>query len=223
MNPLEKISITLDEIQIKRNLIDVEISNLIYWCNQNRKEIRKLFPEKNKIYQITDIKSAYNFTRYDYLVEKLKDGLDGIYYFKPTVTGFYPERDIEYRSLPTVKGQLLDANFKIIEAYGFEKIEIIYLKDIDKTINPNNKHTKVYIMIDKNTSLYKIGRSKNPSIREKTLQSEKPTIELLYQWDAKISDEGKLHDMFENKRIRGEWFNLDYNDLLTIKSFFYEN
>mgnify|MGYP000884813906 FL=1 len=37
--------------------------------------------------------------------------------------------------------------------------------------------SKCYILKDHNTGLYKIGKSVNPVFREKTLQSEKPTIE----------------------------------------------
>ena len=74
-------------------------------------------------------------------------------------------------------------------------------------------------MIDKNTGYYKIGRSVNPSIREKTLQSEKPTIEMLFNHDAEVKDEKELHNMFSEKRIRGEWFDLNGSDLCKIKDY----
>jgi hypothetical protein len=74
-------------------------------------------------------------------------------------------------------------------------------------------------MIDKNTGYYKIGRSLKPKFREKTLQSEKPTIELLFSNDAKIKKEKDLHNMFSDKRIRGEWFDLNGSDLTKIKEY----
>jgi hypothetical protein len=74
-------------------------------------------------------------------------------------------------------------------------------------------------MIDDNTKLYKIGRSKNHSYREKTLQSEKPTIEMILNIQTSIHVEKELHEMFKHKRIRGEWFNLTYEDLKEIKDY----
>ena len=75
-------------------------------------------------------------------------------------------------------------------------------------------------MIDKNTGYYKIGRSIRPLYREKTLQSEKPTIEMLFNYDARIKDEIKLHNIFKDKNVRGEWYNLDGTDLQKIKEYF---
>lgn len=70
---------------------------------------------------------------------------------------------------------------------------------------------KTYIMIDHNTGFYKIGKSKNPYFREKTLQSEKPTIEMLLVINQDI--EKVLHQEFSNKRVRGEWFQLECEDV----------
>ena len=75
-------------------------------------------------------------------------------------------------------------------------------------------------MIDKNTGLYKIGRSINPKIRERTLQSEKPTIELLYFREGYDLDEKFLHNFFKDKRVRGEWFDLNFEDRQFIKEYF---
>lgn len=65
---------------------------------------------------------------------------------------------------------------------------------------------KTYLMKDLNTGLYKIGRSKNPAARERTLQSEKPTIKMVKVWDQDI--EKDLHKQYESQRVRGEWFEL---------------
>lgn len=73
-------------------------------------------------------------------------------------------------------------------------------------------------MLDKNTGYHKIGRSYNPEKREKTLQSEKPTIELLFSFNAPVWLENELHLVFENKRIRGEWFDLIEEEVLIIKN-----
>jgi len=75
-------------------------------------------------------------------------------------------------------------------------------------------------MIDKNTNYYKIGFSKNPKYREKTLQSEKPTIELIKKYVGYMYQEKELHDIFSDNRIRGEWFELRDDQLKIIDGYF---
>jgi hypothetical protein len=80
----------------------------------------------------------------------------------------------------------------------------------------------VYLMIDHTNNYYKIGISNKPKYREKTLQSEKPTIELIINKrfpNRKIANsfEQALHQAYSEKRIRGEWFSLDFNDVEDIK------
>ena len=104
---------------------------------------------------------------------------------------------------------------------------ILYFPELDRYVNKHNKNTPkssktyskdtyIYLMIDYNTNYYKIGRSISPLDRERTLQSEKPTIELLDKWEASTYAEKMLHDYFNDKRIRGEWFDLTKNDLKII-------
>lgn len=82
--------------------------------------------------------------------------------------------------------------------------------------------THVYLLYCINTGLYKIGRSINPTFREKTIGSEQPNIEMVFS--SPITDKGsekELHKMFSSKRVRGEWFRLDSSDILTIKNYPY--
>lgn len=79
----------------------------------------------------------------------------------------------------------------------------------------------VYLMHDTSNDYYKIGISNKPYYREKTLQSEKPTIELITSKKFPVrkiaeSIEKSLHSVYENKRLRGEWFELDANDVKNI-------
>lgn len=113
-----------------------------------------------------------------------------------------------------------DAYIQIEEQY---KSHVERITDMAKEFNSirgstgfGNK-TKVYIMIDKNTGYYKIGRSIKPKKRESTLQSEKPTIEMLFYFEATKDLELNLHKHFSSKRVRGEWFNLTNEDLDYIK------
>jgi hypothetical protein len=69
-----------------------------------------------------------------------------------------------------------------------------------------NKYSKTYLIKNKRNGLYKIGRSKDPESREKTLQSEEPNIIIVKVWDKNI--ESELHKMYAKQRLRGEWFEL---------------
>lgn len=78
----------------------------------------------------------------------------------------------------------------------------------------NEAPRKTYIMKDSATGLYKIGKSKNPEYREKTLQSEKPTIKMIKVFESDI--ESDLHKEFADVRVRGEWFKLNKVQLKRI-------
>ena len=92
-----------------------------------------------------------------------------------------------------------------------------FFKDINN--NDTSNEDKVYLMYDFHTDLTKIGYSKNPKIRERTLQSEKPDIILLTYWIADKQVEKELHKKYVHKRVRGEWFNLTFQDYQEIKEF----
>lgn len=80
----------------------------------------------------------------------------------------------------------------------------------------------VYLMVDTTNDYYKIGISNVPEVRERTLQSEKPPIQLIASKkfvDKKtaLSIEKSLHEKYSHKRKRGEWFHLDPNEVDEIK------
>lgn len=88
---------------------------------------------------------------------------------------------------------------------------------------PESETVSVYIMKDNHTGYYKIGISKQPKYREKTLLSQSPSIELMYHKEFIDRDmarvvEKTLHQRFGNKRVRGEWFDLNDYDLASVKS-----
>lgn len=84
---------------------------------------------------------------------------------------------------------------------------------LDNNYN-SKKFQKTYLMKDSNTGYTKIGKAINPKFRERTLQSEKPSISLLAVCESLV--ESELHKKFESKRIRGEWFNLNEYDISEI-------
>jgi len=80
----------------------------------------------------------------------------------------------------------------------------------------------IYLMVDLSNNYYKIGISNKPAYRERTLQSEKPTVEMLCYKEfpnRKIANniEQALHKTYSKKRIRGEWFDLTEKEVTEIK------
>ena len=72
---------------------------------------------------------------------------------------------------------------------------------------PELKPEYVYLMRHVN-GLTKIGFSKNPLVREKTLQAEDPRLEIIFTSESTIATERRLHQIFGDLRRRGEWFDL---------------
>lgn len=93
----------------------------------------------------------------------------------------------------------------------------VYLKDKQFDIQVSRirneiisaSHYKTYLIKDCVNGFYKIGKSRNPRVREKTLQSEAPNIKIVKIFNKDI--EKILHDEYKNQRLRGEWF--DLNDI----------
>lgn len=219
MDVLEELACLTEAIRHEKSILDAMIKNRIKWCQENSYRIKKLYPKLGKIYQIIDDTAAHNY--YSMYGMHLREG---VHYFRPTDIRFYPHKDFqheyEHYKLPTVIGDILDCNLKVIAS---TQVYITSIKEIEKENHPlksGDVFTYVYLMIDKNTGYYKIGRSKRPSFREKTLQSEKPTVELLHSFEAEKKDEKELHSMFSHKRIRGEWFDLSGSDIETVKNYF---
>lgn len=90
------------------------------------------------------------------------------------------------------------------------------------TLISSSEPCYVYLMHDTAKGFHKIGISNNPEYREHTLQSEKPTIELLASkaFPSRLiaeAIESALHKAFGEKRLRGEWFKLDEQDVIDLK------
>ena len=104
-----------------------------------------------------------------------------------------------------------------------EKIENYTPIDEYNNFNDNIKEECfLYLMIDTTNNHHKIGISNNPIYRERTLQSEKPTIELVTSKkfpsrQIALSIERALHETFKAKNIRGEWFVLNEMEVNEIK------
>lgn len=85
------------------------------------------------------------------------------------------------------------------------------------------KTANIYLMKNNRNGYYKIGRSIRPPVfREKNLQAEEPSIELLMWRVGLWTDEPNLHEKMADKRIRGEWFDLDENDIKFLTQSYFD-
>lgn len=89
-------------------------------------------------------------------------------------------------------------------------------KRFDDAILRSSFEVFTYLMEDTRNGLIKIGKSKNPERREKTLQSEAPTVELRIAVPTASGFEYELHNNFAHLRRRGEWFELSSSDLKSV-------
>ena len=81
----------------------------------------------------------------------------------------------------------------------------------------------VYLMEDLRNKSFKIGKSKTPGKRERTLQSEVPQIVMRFSIPVDEVHEKQLHDRFSKKRKRGEWFELSNDDVAWIVAYLKTN
>jgi len=93
----------------------------------------------------------------------------------------------------------------------------------DELVNEKDESCWVYLMHDLANNAYKIGISNNPEYRERTLQSEKPSIEKIAAKQYPSRDlaraiEASLHKVYEIRRLRGEWFRLEPNEVEDVKN-----
>jgi len=74
--------------------------------------------------------------------------------------------------------------------------------------------TKTYIMYERVSDLYKIGRSIDIPKRHSTLTPYIPEIKVILSLNNDVEKE--IHKEYHGKRIRGEWFKLNADDVLDI-------
>lgn len=126
-------------------------------------------------------------------------------------------------------GVTMDISFEVFRNFVNDFLEAIE-KNVTEdsatgTEPPTNINVSetcyVYLMKDIANNFHKIGISRHLEYREHTLQSDKPTIELLCAKEypnrtIALAIEAALHKVYSSKRLRGEWFNLDDSDVKDV-------
>lgn len=112
-------------------------------------------------------------------------------------------------------------NNQEIERYNNKRKKEFYNQIISWVKTPKEK-PKGYIYIMECGGKYKIGLSKDVERRKKELDKRPFAVNIVYK-SPLIEDiyeiEKELHYRFENKKINGEWFNIDNNDIEFIKDY----
>ena len=81
-----------------------------------------------------------------------------------------------------------------------------------------------FVYLIKTEDFYKVGISKDISLRVSTIQTSCPhKIDLVHNWEFDCASQSKeveahIHGLFEGKRIRGEWFELDDTDVMWLRN-----
>ena len=75
----------------------------------------------------------------------------------------------------------------------------------------------VYVIKNITTGAYKVGISKNPEQRLKSLQvGNDCELNLIGYKQGTFQDESSAHKLLADKNIRAEWFNLDSSDVRAL-------
>lgn len=135
--------------------------------------------------------------------------------------GYFTTTSLELKPYMGKGAVMMSSNKK-----GIKNIILIdridfYRKFFNGTHNFKHKNDSeyVYLMVNNSSGYIKIGTSKNPKYRERTLHSQEPDIAIIALWCCDKKIEKELHETFRNKRVRGEWFNLNLHDLKQIENF----
>ena len=110
---------------------------------------------------------------------------------------------MENNKLLELKIQLLELKIQLLEGGNVKDNKIYTVGETAIKLGISKRAVQTRC---KHNGLYKIGKSINPKVRERTLQSEKPSIEMVRVWNYDI--EKKLHSLYNEFRVRGEYFNL---------------
>ena len=121
------------------------------------------------------------------------------------------------KNLITVIKKFTQDYIKIVNS-EVENYQPLLERNGNVVVSNSDEYCYVYLMQDSTNGYHKIGISNKPKYREKTLQSEKPSIQLIASKKFPIrkiaeSFEKSLHTSYSEKRIRGEWFNLSERDV----------
>lgn len=182
---------------------------------------------KNVSFTITDKPATYNAYQDIAKFELFKEDLEimsneEFLYTKVTIGKNKKEKFFNYNKVDKVESLLKILYVKTFYDWHCSMGGIVNsIPMIEEQKNISDGECYVYLMLDTKNHFHKIGISNNPTYREKTLQGDKPSIIKLAAKkypSRKIAAaiESALHNAFSEKRVRGEWFNLNDEEVNSI-------
>ena len=236
-NNSERLFLTINHLN-KKDYLVVRFPTKDFDCRINDK-IEFLFENGDVLSLILTESSYFHSTIQDFGINKINEVkiLLTTESIKKLSTNIIAEWRIVFGSRSEVKGKFnnVETSRKIFKLENIPLmimnlaqsflIEVSNIKEYEPTTviadDIEKEECYVYLMHDTSNNYHKIGISNNPQYRERTLQSEKPTIELISSKKLPsrliaLSIEKALHESFKDKNLRGEWFDLDKSDVADI-------
>lgn len=134
-----------------------------------------------------------------------------------TTTIRYPDEDVPLEGLLCQCKVCRTLQAEAVESIQKHRQERIRDQEERKRNKQSKESTNIYVMRNERNGFVKIGRSKAPLDREATLQSEDPEITLLFHFPAPVQVETQLHAIYQDRRIRGEWFRLTDDEIQAVR------
>lgn len=105
----------------------------------------------------------------------------------------------------------------MVNIFGMEAIMkyFTYRAEADLRFSKNVSDCKTYVLIDRISGFYKIGKTSDVRKRVQILSCGNPNIELLLVIDSDV--ESELHKKFNQKLVKGEWYALSHRDINFIR------
>ncbi len=192
-------------------------SNLDMISTLSKEGIRRLGEDEEMIEQVGDTVTMVGGKNNLYFANVCPE----VPLFSDDLYPFIPKKSVTKGSWDKYYGDSQfgeDGKFKIIETAHYTEC-----REFHASRRHSKRHSKlsppiqyVYLMVNKRSGHYKIGRSVNPEFRERTLQSQEPEVEMVEACLAPKALEKRLHEEYKSKRIRGEWFDLNDADIRAI-------
>ena len=135
---------------------------------------------------------------------------------RETMIGF-AQKIMETALKEGTEEKIMAQNETLNEYYEYFRSARAKLKKIER------EKTPAYVYVMECASVYKIGVSKHPEYRRKELNERPYPLRIVLKsrlTENAYNIEKDLHEFFDCKRVEGEWFTLDKNDLEYIINYF---
>jgi len=138
--------------------------------------------------------------------------------------GFFTVTSVELKSYKGQNTVMLSSASRGIIKLDFIEPKEFYRDFFNNIVNQPIEKGKeyVYLMVNTDTGLIKVGKSIDPVYRERTLHSREPSVHLIALWCCHRQVEKELHAKFSHRRVRGEWFRLTIPDLAALEKMMME-